>query len=42
MDEKQLVEQLKSEHTEKKKGDFPSEQITLPSKGFFYPKENPF
>jgi len=41
MDEKQLVEKLKSEHMEKKKGDFPSEQITLPSKGFFYPSENP-
>jgi predicted RNA-binding Zn-ribbon protein involved in translation (DUF1610 family) len=41
MDDKQLVEKLKQEHQEKKKGDFPSEQITLPSKGFFYTKDNP-
>ncbi|HUU86274.1 MAG TPA: hypothetical protein VMX17_00805 [Candidatus Glassbacteria bacterium] len=40
MDEKQLIENLKQEHQEKVTGDFPSEQITLPSKGFFYPKEN--
>jgi len=39
--DKQLVEKLKSEHQQKQKGDFPSEQITLPSKGFFYPKDNP-
>lgn len=41
MEDKQLVEKLKQEHQEKVKGDYPSEQITLPSKGFFYPKENP-
>jgi hypothetical protein len=41
MDDKQVVEKLKQEHQEKKKSDFPSEEITLPSKGFFYPKENP-
>lgn len=41
MDDKQLVEKLKKEHTEKKKSDFPSEEITLPSKGYFYPNDNP-
>jgi hypothetical protein len=41
MDDKQVIEKLKQEHEEKVKGDYPSEQITIPSKGFFYPKENP-
>ena len=41
MEDKQLVEKLKQDHVEIKKTDYPSEVITLPSKGFFYSPENP-
>jgi hypothetical protein len=43
MDDKEVVAKLKQEHQKsvKAKGDFPSEEITLPSKGYFYPSENP-
>jgi phage FluMu protein Com len=41
MDDKQIVENLKQEHAVKSKSDYPSEMITLPSKGYFYPVDHP-
>ena len=39
MDDKQLVEQLKEQHVQK--SDYPSEVITLPSKGLLYSSDSP-
>jgi len=42
MDEKQLIENLKQEHQTKNQEGYPSETVTLPSKGYFYSEEHPF
>ena len=44
-----VVEDLKNQHTQEEnkkttkkiKHDFPTEMVTLPSKGYFYPEDNP-
>lgn len=41
LSDKEIVEKLKSEHVEKVKSEVPTEIISLPSKGTFYPSDHP-